>query len=101
MVKFQETLVELEEKNTAFKNKVSELEQIQQILYMQLQGDRSEAFNSAFERSKVYWEEFASMMDVYIQSMQKMNQVYEEIVSGQLKALDKGIYGDEIWKKDC
>lgn len=50
----KETIVELQEKNTVFKNKVSELEQIQRILYMQLQDDRSEAFNRAFEGAKVY-----------------------------------------------
>lgn len=97
----KETIVELQEKNTVFKNKVSELEQIQRILYMQLQDDRSEAFNRAFEGAKVYWWEFASMLDGYIQSLQNMNQVYEEIMSTQFKAFDKAIDGDEIWKKDC
>ena len=85
MAKFQVTASELKaaitdltEKNKAFKNKVSELEQAQQALRAQWQGDANTAFNTAFENDKAQWTTFSTLIDQYIQALQTILQTYEQ-----------------------
>lgn len=85
MAKFQVTTAELkaaiadlQEKNSTFKNKVSELEQSQQALRAQWQGDANTAFNTAFENDKAQWATFSSLIDQYIQALQTIMQTYEQ-----------------------
>ena len=84
MAKFQVTTAELkaaiadlQEKNGTFKNKVSELEQSQQALRAQWQGDANTAFNTAFENDKAQWTTFSTLIDQYIQALQTILQTYE------------------------
>ena len=85
MAKFQVTTAELkaaiadlQEKNGTFKNKVSELEQSQQALRAQWQGDANNAFNTAFENDKAQWTTFSTLIDQYIQALQTILQIYEQ-----------------------
>lgn len=85
MAKFQVTTAELkaaiadlQEKNGTFKNKVSELEQSQQALRAQWQGDANTAFNTAFENNKAQWTTFSTLIDQYIQALQTILQTYEQ-----------------------
>ena len=85
MAKFQVTTAELkaaiadlQEKNGTFKNKVSELEQSQQALRAQWQGDASTAFNTAFENDKAQWTTFSTLIDQYIQALQTILRTYEQ-----------------------
>ena len=85
MAKFQVTTAELkaaiadlQEKNGTFKNKVSELEQSQQALRAQWQGDANTAFNTAFENDKAQWTKFSTLIDQYIQALQTILQTYEQ-----------------------
>lgn len=85
MAKFQVTTAELkaaiadlQEKNGTFKNKVSELEQSQQALRAQWQGDANTAFNTAFENDKAQWTTFSTLIDQYIQALQTIMQTYEQ-----------------------
>lgn len=85
MAKFQVTTAELkaaiadlQEKNSTFKNKVSELEQSQQALRAQWQGDANTAFNTAFENDKAQWTTFSNLIDQYIQALQTIMQTYEQ-----------------------
>ena len=85
MAKFQVTTAELkaaiadlQEKNGTFKNKVSELEQSQQALRAQWQGDANTAFNTAFENDKAQWTTFSTLIDQYIQALQTIQQTYEQ-----------------------
>ena len=85
MAKFQVTTAELkaaiadlQEKNGTFKNKVSELEQSQQALIAQWQGDANTAFNTAFENDKAQWTTFSTLIDQYIQALQTILQTYEQ-----------------------
>ena len=85
MAKFQVTTAELkaaiadlQEKNGTFKNKVSELEQSQQALRAQWQGDANTAFNTAFENDKAQWTTFSTLIDKYIQALQTILQTYEQ-----------------------
>lgn len=84
MAKFQVTASELKaaitdltEKNKAFKNKVSELEQAQQALRAKWKGDANEAFNTAFQQDKDKWTTFSNLIDQYIQALQTIVQTYE------------------------
>lgn len=86
MAKFQVTTAELkaaiadlQEKNGTFKNKVSELEQSQQALRAQWQGDANTAFNTAFENDKAQWTTFSTLIDQYIQALQTILQTYEQV----------------------
>ena len=88
MAKFQVTTAELkaaiadlQEKNGTFKNKVSELEQSQQALRAQWQGDANTAFNTAFENDKAQWTTFSTLIDQYIQALQTILQTYEQAES--------------------
>ena len=85
MAKFQVTTAELkaaiadlQEKNGTFKNKDSELEQSQQALRAQWQGDANTAFNTAFENDKAQWTTFSTLIDQYIQALQTILQTYEQ-----------------------
>ncbi|MGO5083466.1 WXG100 family type VII secretion target [Oliverpabstia intestinalis] len=85
MAKFQVTTAELkaaiadlQEKNGTFKNKVSELEQSQQALRAQWQGDANTVFNTAFENDKAQWTTFSTLIDQYIQALQTILQTYEQ-----------------------
>ena len=85
MAKFQVTTAELkaaiadlQEKNSTFKNKVSELEQSQQALRAQWQGDANTAFNTAFENDKAQWTTFSNLIDQYVQALQTIMQTYEQ-----------------------
>ena len=85
MAKFQVTtgelkaaIADLQEKNSTFKNKVSELEQSQQALRAQWQGDANTAFNTAFENDKAQWTTFSTLIDQYIQALQTIMQTYEQ-----------------------
>ena len=85
MAKFQVTTAELkaaiadlQEKNGTFKNKVSELEQSQQALRAQWQGDANTAFNTAFENDKAQWTTYSTLIDQYIQALQTILQTYEQ-----------------------
>ena len=85
MAKFQVTTAELkaaitdlQEKNSTFKTKVSELEQAQQALRAQWQGDANTAFNSAFETDKAKWTAFSSLIEQYIQALGTIYTTYEK-----------------------
>ena len=74
----QAAIADLQEKNGTFKNKVSELEQSQQALRAQWQGDANTAFNTAFENDKAQWTTFSTLIDQYIQALQTILQTYEQ-----------------------
>ena len=85
MAKFQVTTAELkaaiadlQEKNSTFLTKVSELEQAQQALKAQWQGDANTAFNAAFEIDKVKWMNFSKLITQYIQALQTIMHTYEQ-----------------------
>ena len=85
MAKFQVTaselktaIADLQEKNRTFKTKVSELEQTQQSLKAQWQGDANTAFNAAFEQDKAKWTSFSNLIDQYIQALNTIMQTYEK-----------------------
>lgn len=85
MAKFQVTTAELkaaiadlQEKNSTFLTKVSELEQAQQTLKAQWQGDANTAFNTAFEIDKAKWTDFSKLISQYIQALQTIMQTYEQ-----------------------
>ena len=85
MAKFQVTTAELkaaiadlQEKNSTFKNKVNELEQAQQALRAQWQGDANNAFNAAFTNDKGQWTTFSSLIDQYIQALNVIMLTYEK-----------------------
>ena len=85
MAKFQVTtaalkaaIADLQEKNSTFLTKVSELEQAQQALKAQWQGDANTAFNAAFEIDKVKWMNFSKLITQYIQALQTIMQTYEQ-----------------------
>lgn len=85
MAKFQVTTAELktaiadlQEKNSTFLTKVSELEQAQQALKAQWQGDANTAFNAAFEIDKAKWTDFSKLISQYIQALQTIMQTYEQ-----------------------
>ena len=59
-------------------NKVNELEQSQQALRAQWQGDANTAFNTAFENDKAQWTTFSTLIDQYIQALQTILQTYEQ-----------------------
>ena len=88
MAKFQVTTAELkaaiadlQQKNSTFKNKVSELEQAQQSLRAQWQGDANNAFNTVFTSDKGQWTTFSNLIDQYIQALQTIMQTYETVES--------------------
>lgn len=85
MAKFQVTTAELkaaiadlQEKNSTFLTKVSELEQAQQTLKAQWQGDANTAFNTAFENDKGQWMNFSKLITQYIQALQTIMETYEK-----------------------
>ena len=85
MAKFQVTTAELktaiadlQEKNSTFLTKVSELEQAQQTLKAQWQGDANTAFNTAFENDKAQWMNFSKLITQYIQALQTIMETYEK-----------------------
>jgi WXG100 family type VII secretion target len=85
MAKFQVTTAELkaaiadlQEKNSTFLTKVSELEQAQQALRAQWQGDANTAFNTAFENDKAQWMNFSKLITQYIQALQTIMETYEK-----------------------
>lgn len=85
MAKFQVTTAELktaiadlQEKNSTFLTKVSELEQAQQALKAQWQGDANTAFNAAFENDKAQWMNFSKLITQYIQALQTIMETYEK-----------------------
>lgn len=85
MAKFQVTTAELkaaiadlQEKNSTFLTKVNELEQAQQALRAQWQGDANTAFNTAFENDKAQWMNFSKLITQYIQALQTIMETYEK-----------------------
>ncbi|MGN9106677.1 WXG100 family type VII secretion target [Oliverpabstia intestinalis] len=85
MAKFQVTTAELkaaiadlQEKNGTFLTKVNELEQAQQALRAQWQGDANTAFNTAFENDKAQWMNFSKLITQYIQALQTIMETYEK-----------------------
>lgn len=64
--------------NGEFKNRVSELQGLQQQLTSEWQGDANTAFNTAFNNDKGQWDTFASLIDQYIQALQTIIETYDK-----------------------
>lgn len=64
--------------NSEFKNRVSELMEVQQELAAEWQGEANTAFNTAFNNDKSQWDAFASLIDQYIQAMQSIMDGYDQ-----------------------
>lgn len=64
--------------NGEFKNRVSELQELQQELTSEWQGDANTAFNTAFNNDKGQWDTFASLIDQYIQALQTIIETYDK-----------------------
>ena len=69
---------ELTEKNNQFRNKVSELEGLQQELASQWQGEANTAFNNAFQNDKGQWQAFLGLTAQYIQGLETILRIYEQ-----------------------
>lgn len=63
--------------NSEFKSRVSELQELQQELTAEWQGDANTAFNTAFNNDKSQWDTFASLIEQYIQALQSIMETYE------------------------
>jgi WXG100 family type VII secretion target len=66
----------LRSNNEQFRNRVNDLVSKQQELRSQWQGDANEAFNRAFETDKGKWDQFAELIDRYIEAMERIKQAY-------------------------
>ena len=64
--------------NSEFKSRVSELQELQQELTAEWQGDANTAFNTAFNNDKSQWDTFASLIEQYIQALQSIMETYEQ-----------------------
>lgn len=64
--------------NSEFKNRVNELQELQQELAAQWEGDSKNAFQQAFDNDKSQWTTFANLIDQYIQALQTITQEYEK-----------------------
>lgn len=64
--------------NSEFKSRVSELQELQQELAAEWQGDANTAFNTAFNNDKSQWDTFASLVEMYIQALQTIVETYEQ-----------------------
>lgn len=73
----QSAISTLQEDNTQFRSRLSELLNKQQELAGQWQGDANTAFNNAFNSDKGQWDSFASLVDQYIQALQEILKIYE------------------------
>lgn len=85
MAKFEVTTSELKRAisdltadNSEFKSRVSELQEQQQELAAEWQGDANTAFTAAFNRNKSQWDTFAGLVEQYIQALQSILQTYEQ-----------------------
>lgn len=86
MAKFEVTTSELKRAvsdltsdNAEFKNRVSELQELQMELSSEWQGDANTAFTTAFNNDKSQWDTFASLVDQYIQALQAIAENYEKV----------------------
>ena len=64
--------------NSEFKSRVSELQELQQELTAEWQGDANTSFNTAFNNDKSQWDTFASLIEQYIQALQSIMETYEQ-----------------------
>ena len=95
MAKFEVTTSELKRAvsdltsdNAEFKNRVSELQELQMELSSEWQGDANTAFTTAFNNDKSQWDTFASLVDQYIQALQAiLNGNYETLQMPGILAL--------------
>ena len=71
-------IADLTDKNEMFRNKVGELETLQQELASQWQGDANTAFNNAFQNDKGQWVAFQNLVAQYIQALQNILTIYEQ-----------------------
>lgn len=64
--------------NSEFRSRVNELQELQQELAAEWQGDSNTAFTTAFNNDKNQWDAFASLVDQYIQALQSIMETYEQ-----------------------
>lgn len=67
----------LQEDNSQFRNRLTELYNSQQELASQWQGDANTAFNNAFNSDKGQWDSFAGLVDQYVNTLQEILNTYE------------------------
>ena len=73
----QAAINELSSNNTEFRARVAELGAKQQELAGQWQGEANTAFNNVFLSDKGQWDNFAVVVDQYIETLQSIMQTYK------------------------
>jgi WXG100 family type VII secretion target len=71
-------VTQLTEKKDSFKIKLEELLSQQEQLASQWSGEASTAFAQAFQADKALWDNFAQVLEVYIQTLQSISQGYDK-----------------------
>lgn len=72
----QAAINELQSNNSEFRARVNELGAKQQELAGQWQGDANTAFNNAFMNDKGQWDNFAMLIDQYIEVLSQIMKTY-------------------------
>lgn len=73
----QSAISALQEDNSQFRSRLADLLSKQQELAGMWQGEANAAFNNAFNSDKGQWDNFASLVDQYIQTLQEILKIYE------------------------
>lgn len=69
---------DLSANNSEFKNRVGELQELQQELATEWKGEANTAFTTAFNNDKTQWDTFGTLVDQYIQALQSMMEKYDQ-----------------------
>lgn len=63
--------------NEQFVQRVNDLVNIQQEVAGMWQGDSNTAFNNRFEADKGQWDQFAALINQYIEALNRILQTYQ------------------------
>ena len=75
--KIREVISELNTLNTNFRNKAADINQEHSTLTGKWQGDASDVFTERFQRQYPSFENFATAVDEYVNSLEIILQEYE------------------------
>lgn len=64
--------------NEQFVQRVNDLVNIQQEVASMWKGDSNTAFNNRFEADKGQWNQFASLINQYIEALNRILQTYQD-----------------------